>query len=306
MNKSREVKLIVGCGYLGRRVAMRWLSAGHEVHALTRSPERAIELEQLGLRTVIGDVANPITLRPLGGFDTVVFAVGYDRHAVGPGVDQVYGGGVRNVLAALPAATKRFVYISSTGVYGDAGGGVVDEQTPPAPRRAGGKASLLAEQALSAHPLGQRAAILRLAGIYGPDRIPYRTEMLAGEPIPAPSEGWLNLIHVDDAAAAVVAAESRLDVVPDASGPHVYCVSDGTPVVRRDYYAEVARLLGAAPPTFTEPAADSPAAARATSNRRISNAKMIAELGATLSYPTYREGLAAILASGDTVENRSR
>ena len=79
-------------------------------------------------------------------------------------------------------------------------------------------------------------------------------------------------------------------------GPHVFCVSDGSPVRRGDYYAEVARLIGAAPPTFTAPPPDSPAAARAGSDRRLSNAKLRRELGVELAYPSYRGGLASILA----------
>ena len=80
---------------------------------------------------------------------------------------------MRNVLAALPAETGRLIYISTTGVYGPADGDWVDEVTPPDPQREGGRASLAAEQVLAAHPLGQRSVILRLAGIYGPGRVPF-------------------------------------------------------------------------------------------------------------------------------------
>lgn len=297
MSKPLETKLIVGCGYLGSRIADRWQTAGHEVHAMTRDAQRAIELEQRGVRTIVADVADPLTFDSLGDFDTVVYAVGYDRlHPTKP-ILQVYAGGVRNLLAALPNKTRRFVYISSTGVYGDAGGDMVDEQTPPDPQRAGGQASLAAEEALAGHAIGKRSVVLRLAGIYGRDRVPYLQEIRRGEPIPAPREGWLNLIHVDDAASVVLAAESWLDQAVDQTGPHVFCVSDGAPVNRGDYYREAARLLGAAPPTFVEPPADSPAAARAAANKRVNNAKMIAEFGAELSYPDYRAGLAAILSN---------
>ncbi|HEY1066845.1 MAG TPA: hypothetical protein VGE52_12070, partial [Pirellulales bacterium] len=85
----------------------------------------------------------------------------------------------------------------------------------------------------------------------------------------------------------------------DASdGPHVFCVSDGVPAVRGEYYAEAARLIGAPPPQFTAPPADSPAAARAGADRRVSNAKLRAwmeQAGIALQYPSYREGLAQIL-----------
>ena len=75
----------------------------------------------------------------------------------------------------------------------------------------------------------------------------------------------------------------------------VYCVSDGHPVERGEYYSEVARQIGAPPPRFVEPDPDSPRAARAESNRRVRNERMLAELRVTLAYPDYRAGLAAIL-----------
>ena len=77
--------------------------------------------------------------------------------------------------------------------------------------------------------------------------------------------------------------------------PHVFCVCDGQPVARGDYYREVARLIGADPPQFVTPAPDSPAAARATADRRISKAKLKQKLKYEFAYPSYREGLAAIL-----------
>ena len=80
---------------------------------------------------------------------------------------------------------------------------------------------MAAEQALAAHPLGQRGMILRLAGIYGPGRIPFLDKLQAGQPIPAMSAGNLNLIHVDDAATVVVAAgelNRKLTVSPSPDG----------------------------------------------------------------------------------------
>ena len=96
-----------------------------------------------------------------------------------------------NVLAALPSDVGRFIYISTTGVYGNAGGEWVDEDTPPDPQRDGGRASLAAEQVLAASPLADRGVVLRLAGIYGPGRIPFLDKLRAGEPIPAVSD-WVS------------------------------------------------------------------------------------------------------------------
>ena len=292
------MKLLFGCGYLGSRVARLWRDAGDEVVVVTRDEAKADQLRIEGYRTIVADVCEPATLRSLPAAETVLFAVGYDRRSATPhSIGEVYAGGVRNVLEALAAAasespgapTPLFLYISSTGVYGDAVGDWVDEDTPCLPLRDGGKACLAAEEALAAHPLGADSVVLRLAGIYGPDRIPRADALRRGEPIDAPAEGYLNLVHVADAARTVLAVEQA--VAP----PRTYCVSDGRPPLRRDYYAELARLLGAPAPTFVEPSPDSPAAARAAADKRISNARLLREIGVEFQYPSYREGLAAIV-----------
>ena len=158
-------KLIFGCGYLGERVAQLWMKQGHMVMGVTRSEEHSLQLAKAGLFTIGADVTKSETLDCLKSLpayvpaneinrsiDTVLFAVGFDRSA-GASIGEVYAGGVRNVLAALPSSVGRFIYISTTGVYGNAGGDWVDEETPPDPQRDGGRASLAAEQALAASPL---------------------------------------------------------------------------------------------------------------------------------------------------------
>jgi nucleoside-diphosphate-sugar epimerase len=280
-------KLIVGCGYLGERVARRWRQAGNAVVVVTRSATRADTFRQQGCDAIVADVTRPETLRNLPVAESVLFAVGFDR-ATSDSIEAVYAGGMRNLLAALPGEMGRVIYISTTGVYGPADGGWVDEVTSPNPQREGGRASLAAEQALADHRLGQNSVALRLAGIYGPGRIPFIRELRADEPIAAPASGWLNLIHVDDAVEAVIAAS---ELEPFRDGPRVYCVSDGQPVQRGEFYSEVARQIGAQPPRFVEPDANSPRSARAEANRRISNARMLADLRVTLTYPNYRAGL---------------
>src|SRR5262245_14138887 len=178
--------LIFGCGYLGSRVAQRWREAGHSVSVVTRSEERAETFRRQGCDAIVADVTKPETLRNLPAADTVLFAVGFDRGS-GGSINDIYAGGMRNVLAALPEDIGRFIYISTTGVYGPADGGWVDEATPPDPRREGGQASLEAELALAANILGKRSVILRLAGIYGPGRVPFIRELRAGKPIAAPA-----------------------------------------------------------------------------------------------------------------------
>ena len=265
--KSRH--LILGCGYLGRVVARRCLAAGHHVAALTRS--RADELRSLGIETVVGDVTDPGLRLPAA--DTVVYAVGLDRSA-GKSMREVYVHGLANVMNVLPP-TRRFVYVSSTSVYGQTDGGWVDEAAPTEPAEENGRVVLEAERLLR-----QRrpdAIILRFAGIYGPGRKMRWAAIERGEPIATDPEGWLNLIHVEDGAAAVVAAADHGQLGA------TYNVADDRPVARREFYAEMATLLGAPSPQFN--------AVAERTNRRISNRRMREELRVELRFPDFRAGL---------------
>ena len=285
-------KLIFGCGYLGRRVARRWLDDGAEVCAVTRSADRAALLAADGLRTIVADINDPRMIAELPAAETVLVAVGYDR-AVGRSIHDVYVGGLRTILGALPAGIGRLIYISSTGVYGQGDDEWVDEQSPCEPTREGGRAVLDAEELLRAHALGDRSIVLRMAGLYGPGRIPRRDDIAAGHRIAAPAGGYLNLIHVDDAAAVVLLAEQRAEL------PSTYIVSDGRPVLRWEYFDALAQLLDAPSPKFSTAPDDTPAAQRAASSKRVRNRRLIEELGATLKYPTCAKGLAAALAEED-------
>jgi len=283
-------KLIFGCGYLGRRVARLWIAAGEKVFALTRSANRAAELAKAGIEPIVGNLLEDRQITLPQEAQTVLFSVGMDRTSP-QRVHDVYVGGLRNALAWTPAGVDRFLYISSTGVYGQVTGADVDELSPCRPAREGGQACLAAEQLLEASPFAPRAIVLRLAGIYGPARIPRSANLLAGHPIDAPAQGWLNLIHADDAARIVLLAEER------AITPRTYVVSDGAPVLRADYYTELPRLLNAPPPRFIDPPPDSPAAQRAASDKRINPRRMFNELNPKLEYPSYIAGLAAIVAT---------
>lgn len=282
--------LVFGCGYLGKRVARLWREAGHTVSVVTRITDRAAAFAQSGYQTIVADVLRPASLANLPRADVVLYAIGFDRSA-GVSIHEVYVNGLSNVLAALPIDTGKFVYVSSTGVYGQSRDEWVDEDSPTEPKRDGGRACLAAEQALATHPLGARTIVLRMAGLYGPGRVPVAEAIRRGQPLAAPRDGYLNLIHVDDAAQVVLAAAEH------AAPPGMYIVSDNHPVAREDYYRAIARLLGAPALQFVEPVSDSPASARASASKRV-RANRLSELAVTLAYPDYRAGLAAILAAG--------
>jgi nucleoside-diphosphate-sugar epimerase len=279
-------KLIVGCGYLGRRVAAQWIAEGHQVSALTRSPANAQSLQSAGIGPVIGDVTDPASLSRLPAADVVVYAVGLDRNS-GQSQREVYVTGLRNVLAHLPSSVKRFIYISSTSVYGQTAGEWIDETSPCLPSRENGQVCLEAEQALREHFREQSRSggfnILRLAGIYGPQRLLSRIETLrSGEPLSGHPEAWLNLIHADDAAAAVLACETH------GTASECYLVCDDEPIHRRRYYQLLASLVGAPPPRFQDEAAESDSRQL---NKRCSNQRLYSELCMELQFPTIAEGL---------------
>jgi len=276
--------LILGCGYLGRRVAARWVSAKARVVALTRRNGDA--LAALGIEHVVGDILDPRSLRLLPAAATVLYAVGLDRTS-GKSMRDVYVGGLGHVLDTL-SHCDRFIYVSSTSVYGQTDGRIVDENSPTEPSEESGRIVLEAERLL--REKRPDAIVLRFAGIYGPDRLLRRQSQLrSGEPLAGDAERWLNVIHVDDGADAVLAAESR-----GATG-ETFNIADNEPVARRAFYAQLAELAGAPPPVFDnrpEPKAN---------NRRVSSAKARAALNWVPRFPTYREGLpAAVRASASS------
>lgn len=282
-------KLIIGCGYLGLRVARAWRAAGETVYAVTRGGKRGGQLAAEGLIPVVADVTRPESLSALPAAATVLYAVGFDRSA-GSDMRQVYVDGLRAALDALPDGIARFIYIGSTGVYGQDDGSWVDEDSPCLPTRESGRVCLDAERTLREHRLGARAIVLRLAGLYGPGRVPRRVALLAGESVPA-AEGRLNLIHVADAARVVLAAERH------ATPPRLYTVSDGHPPLRGEYYAEAARLLGAPSPRLVPADEGAAASERGGTDKLVSNRRMLEELHVELEFPTYREGLRDALAA---------
>jgi nucleoside-diphosphate-sugar epimerase len=274
--------LVIGCGYLGRRIAERRRAAGDRVFAATRYPHRADEFHRLGLEPVLCDVLDPDSLRALPAGADVVYCVGFDQTA-GKTMRNVYVDGLENVLNALDADEEnRFVYVSSTGVYGQTGGEEVDETAATEPAGESGRIVLGAENLLNERRPG--AVILRFAGIYGPNRLIRAAALKAGEPFAGDPDQWLNLIHVEDGATVVIAA------VAHAGAGSVINVCDDLPVRRRDFYTRMAEVLGAPSPWFP-PGVEGSATSGA--NRRIVNRRMHTELAVTLRYPSYMEGLPA-------------
>jgi nucleoside-diphosphate-sugar epimerase len=288
-------RLIIGCGYLGRRVAARWIADGDEVFALTRSEQNAESLRALDASPILGDTTSSATLQSLPECDTVLHAVGFDRSAAAS-KREVYVDGLSNVLDRMAGKCGRFIHISSTSVYGQQDGEWVDEDSATEAETESGDICRAAENLVldrfGSDEVSARGIVLRLSGIYGPDRLLSRIDSLKNaQPLPGPKDGWLNLIHVDDAAQVVTTCANC--ELPAA----IYLVSDDRPVPRADYYRLLAKLVGAPEPIF-----DSVAVARHSCgiNKRCRNRRLREELGVSLSYPDIESGLAhAVKTSGE-------
>ncbi len=279
--------LVVGCGYLGRRVAARWLEAGKRVAALTRGNTALLAAD--GIDPIVGDILNPNSLNHLPLAGTVLYAVGWDRSS-GTSMSEVFLTGLNHVLDTLPRC-ERFIYVSSTGVYGQTDGELVDETSPTEPIEASGKVVLNAERLLKEKR--PDAIVLRFAGMYGPNRLLRKQPLIAGEPLVGDADRLLNLIHIDDGADAALVTESR------GTRGETYNIVDDEPVTRRAFYTLLAELLHAPPARFDHSSEPGHA------HRYVSNAKARLTLNWQPRYPSYRSGLPiAVKESNDEGSRR--
>jgi len=279
--------LIVGCGYLGRVVGRLALAQGRTVFALTRS--RPEELASLGLTPIVGNVLDPESLqklRVLPQLGGILYAVGLDRRQSAD-MRTVYVHGVSEVSRVVTA--PRWVYISSTSVYGQSDGSTVTEGSATEPLEPSGGIVLEAEAALVAQQ--PHATRLRFAGIYGPGRILRRDSLLRGEPLRIDPDHYLNLIHVEDGARAALACLDTTVELGRIAG-QVFNISDDEAGTRREIYEATAKALGVGKPQFLPP--DPP---ERETHRRISNQLAKQTLGWQPQFVSYREGLAAAVVA---------
>jgi nucleoside-diphosphate-sugar epimerase len=201
---------------------------------------------------------------------------------------------LRRHAEAIAASRIRWIgYLSTIGVYGDQGGAWIDEDTAPAPRSARSTLRLDAEAAWLALGAASGAAVqvFRLSGIYGPGRNPI-VKLREGRSQRIVKAGQVfNRIHVDDIATTLLASIDR----PRAGA--VYNVTDDEPTAPQTVTEHAAALSGLPlPPEIDFETADLSPMARSFygENKRVRNRLIREELGVTLAYPTYREGLAAL------------
>lgn len=275
--------LSIGHGYSGAALARRLLAEGWTVLGTTRNPAKAARMAAEGVEPVL----LPGPLAPALARATHVLT------SVAP------EGGGDPILAAheaeLRAARPTWVgYLSTTAVYGDHAGGWVDEETALTPATARGVARVEAEAGWAA--LGLPLHIFRLAGIYGPGRGPFeKVRDGTARRIIKPGQVF-SRIHVEDIAQVLMASIARPR--PGA----VYNVCDDDPAPPEDVIGHAAELLGLPlPPAIPYDEAEMTPMARSfyAESKRVRNDLIKTELGVRLLYPTYREGLAALLAGED-------
>ncbi len=276
--------LILGCGYLGRAVGRELVARGFDVTGWVRSVESAGPLPDDGITPWIGDLADPADWSelPAASFEAAIHCASSGRGDAAV-YRHVYLEGTRQALRHLPRA--RLLFVSSTSVYGQNDGSVVTEDSPAEPATETGR--LLREaEALALALAGPDNLVFRVAGIYGPERGVLLRKFLAGEAvIEGDGTRWINQAHRDDIAAALVHAIEA----PLPGG--LYNVCDDEPVNYLSYYGWLAERTGQPLPPFGP--AD-PHKKRGVTHKRVSNAKLKAA-GWKPAYPTFREGLDAIL-----------
>ncbi|TLM64988.1 MAG: SDR family oxidoreductase [Deltaproteobacteria bacterium] len=287
--------LVIGCGDIGVRVARLHRQRGDSVHAVVRSQERAMHLEEAErIATVPGNLDSLEALIKLA--EAVSGKLVY-YFAPPPGGGP-WDSRMRNFCAALDRghAPARVVYISTSGVYGDCGGGWVTEETPVNATTSRARRRLDAETVLRERgaQLGFPVVILRVTGIYGPGRLPL-ARLQEGHPVVREAEAPpTNRIHADDLATVCVAAAEQ-----GADG-EIFNVSDGQPGTMTQYFNAAADLLG-----LPRPPQVSMAEARQvmspmmlsylTETRRMDNRRMRERLGVVLRYPDLESGLRDVI-----------
>lgn len=283
--------LVVGCGYVGFPLAVELVRRGHEVFGLRRSSSADIALGTAGIKPLHADITQPDSLTKLPReFDWVVNCVASGGGGVAE-YQQLYLEGMRNLIAWLAPAggQPRLVYTSSTGVYGQDDGALVDEASPTDPASDTAKILVATEKLLLAAGRERDfpALILRAAGIYGPERGYLLKQFLRGEAfIEGTRSRTLNMVHRDDLIQALIAALERGR--PGA----VYNVVDNEPVSQREFFRWLAAKLGKPLPPVVSETALAPRK-RGLTNKRISNHKLRTELGFSFTHPDFRSGYSA-------------
>ncbi|HZM03581.1 MAG TPA: SDR family oxidoreductase [Candidatus Saccharimonadales bacterium] len=280
--------LIIGCGYVGAALGTELTRLGHEVFGVTRTAEGDDALKSCGIHPFRGDVTQRATLDSLPGpFDWIVNTVSSSKGGLAE-YKQAYLEGTRNLLDWLAAAPpKKFVYTSSTSVYGQTDGSQVKESSPTEPASETSQVLVAAEKLLTDAAREKKfpAVILRVAGIYGPERGHLFLQYLKDEAkIAGRGERLINMIHRDDLVNCIVAA------LKSGRPGEIYNAVDDEPVPQIHFFRWLSETLGKSMPPFVP---EAEASKRGATQKKVLNRKLRMELGCPLRYPTYRQGYTA-------------
>ncbi len=283
--------LIVGCGYVGLPLGAELVRLGHEVHGLRRQAAAVDELKAAGIIPHLGDVTRAEDLARLPGpFDWVVNTVA-SGHGGEDEYRSVYYEGTRNLIDWLAGTPlQKFVYTSSTGVYGQTDGSLVKEDAPTVPGTPTGEWLVKTEGLLldAARARKSPAVILRVAGIYGPGRGHYFHQYLRNEArIPGKGERLMNMIHRDDVVGSIVAA------LRSGRAGEIYNAVDDEPVAQVHFFRWLSETLGKWMPPFVPEEAGEVVRKRGLTHKKVSNRRLRMELGVQLKYPNFRKGYTA-------------
>ena len=290
--------LIVGCGYVGVPLGAELVRLGHEVFGLRRNAAEA-ELHAAGIQPLVGDVTRPETLAKLPrDFEWVVNCVAAGGDA--ENYREIYLHGTRNLLEWLaPNPPKKFVYTSSTSVYGQNDGSQVKESSPTEPLAETSKILVETEKVLLAAVAERKfpAVILRVAGIYGPERGHWFKQFLKDAAhLEGDGSRCLNMIHRDDLVGCLIAA------LKSGRAGEIYNAVDDEPVNQLHFFQWLAQAVDKPlPPSVPENPDDN--RKRGVTNKRVSNRKLKMELGHRFKYPTFRQGYSAELLRIDRAAN---
>jgi nucleoside-diphosphate-sugar epimerase len=279
--------LIFGFGYTGKALARRLQAEGWSVAATARKPEDRQAVEALGVQPI--DPADPEALTQATSTAQAILVTAPPGERGCPGLEAL-----APAIAASGAFPDWIGYLSTTGVYGDRAGRWVSETSALNAQSVEGARRVAAERdwLQMGRGMGLTVTVFRLPGIYGPGRSPFdRLREGTARRLVKPGHVF-SRIHVEDLAAGLAASIAR----PRPAG--IYNLCDDEPASAADVTAYAAGVLGMEPPPEEpfDPLALSPAAQRFYAEcKRVSNARAKAELGWRPAYPTYREGLQAIL-----------
>ena len=282
--------LIIGCGYVGIPLGAELVKQGHEVFGIRRSTGAEAELQSVGIKPLVADISNRQTLDSLPTpFDWIVNTVSSTKGGLEE-YQQVYLQGARNLIDWLAAnPPKKFVYTSSTSVYGQTDASMVKETSPTEPSSETSKVLVETEKVLieAAQQKKLPAIVLRVAGIYGPERGHLFLQYLRSEAkIAGKGDRIINMIHRDDLIGAIIAA------LKSGRAGEVYNVVDDEPVAQIHFFRWLSETLGKwMPPFATEE--ENAQRKRGLTNKKVSNRRLKMELGYQLKYPTFRQGYTA-------------